>query len=188
MEPERIAPRRIGMLPRALAGVVAVAVEVERVVARVVEHAVEDDGNPAPLGFAAELAEIVLGTEHGVDLQVIARVVAVVARSFEDGIEVDGGDAELGESVEVTGDTLERAAVEVPGLDRHVLRAVVYGRLVPVFDDTLANAGARLGYHALSALAPCRVAAVAVGEDLVDHTVLIPRGTRCAVLVDGDLK
>ena len=50
VEIKRIAPRRILALPRAHAGVVAVAVEVDRIVARVVEHTVQNNGNAELFG------------------------------------------------------------------------------------------------------------------------------------------
>ena len=86
-------PGGVLALPGALAGVVAVSVEVEGVVARVVKDAVQDDGDAELLGGLAELAEVVLGAEDGIDLEVVGRVVAMVARCLKDGVEVDGRDA-----------------------------------------------------------------------------------------------
>ena len=90
MEVKRIAPRRVLALPCAHAGVVAVAVEVDRVVARMVEDAIQDDGNAELLGRLAQLRKVLLGAQNRVDLGVIGRVVAVVARGLKDRVEVDG--------------------------------------------------------------------------------------------------
>ena len=85
-------------------------------------------------------------------------------------------------------DALERAAVEVPGLDGAVLGALVYGRLVPVLDHPALNALVRFFEFGHCALAPMLVTGVAVGEDLVHHATLVPGGAVFAVLVDSNLK
>ena len=61
MEIKRIAPWRILALPRAHAGVVAVAVEIDGVVTRVVEDAVQNDGDAQLLGRLAQLGKVLLG-------------------------------------------------------------------------------------------------------------------------------
>ena len=188
VEIKRIAPRRILALPRAHAGVVAVAVEVDRIVARVVEHTVQNDGNAQLLGCLAQLRKVLLGAQDWVDLGVIGGVVAVVARGFKNGVEVDGCKAQLGYARQVFLDTLERSAVEVPGLDGAVLGALVHRRLVPVLDHAALNALTRFFDLGQRALAPVLVAGIAIGEDLVDHTALVPGRTVLTVFVDGDLK
>ena len=188
MEIKRIAPRRILALPRAHAGVVAVAVEVDRIVARVVEHTVQNDGNAQLLGRLAQLSKVLLGAQNRIDLGVIGGVVAVVARGFKNGVEVDGCKAQLGDARQVFLDTLERSAVKVPGLDGAVLGAFVYGRLIPVLDHAALDSVARLIDLSQRALAPVLVAGIAIGEDLVDHAALVPLGSNFAVLVDGDLE
>ena len=188
VEIKRIAPRRILALPRAHAGVVAVAVEVDRIVARVVEHTVQNDGNAQLLGRLAQLGKVLLGAQNRIDLGVICGVVAVVARGFKNGVEVDGCKAQLSDAGQVFLDALERAAVEAPGLDGAVLGALVYGRLVPVLDHAALDSVARLFDFGQRALAPVLVAGVAIGEDLVDHAALVPLGSNFAVLVDGDLE
>ena len=188
VEGKRIAPRRILALPCTQAGVVAVAVEIDRVVARVVEDAVQDDGDAQLLGCLAQLGKVLLGAQDRVDLGVVGRVVAVVARGLKDGVEVDGRKAQLGDAGQVFLDALERAAVEVPGLDGAVLGALVHGRLVPVLDHPAPNALARFFELGHCALAPMLVTGVAVGEDLVDHTALVPGGAVLAVLIDGNLE
>ena len=132
VETVRVAPRGVLARPCTRLGVGAVAVEVDGIVARMVEHAVEDDGYAARLGFAAEFAEILLGAEHRVDLEVVGRVVSMVARRREDGVQVEHGEAHLGEAVEVGRDALERAPVHVPARDGAVLVAVVDGWFIPI--------------------------------------------------------
>ena len=188
VEIKRIAPRRIFALPRAHAGVVAVAVEVDRIVARVVEHAVQNDGNAQLLGRLAQLSKVLLGAQNRIDLGVIGGVVAMVARGFKNGVEVDGCKAQLGDARQVILDTLERSAVKVPGLDGAVLGALVHRRLVPVLDHAALNALTRFFDLSQRALAPVLVAGIAIGEDLVDHTALVPLGSNFAVLVDDDLE
>ena len=90
MEVKRIAPRRVFALPCTDTGIVAVAVKVDRIVARMVEDAVQDDGNAELLGRLAQLRKVLLGAQDRVDLGVVGRVVSVVARGLKDGVEVDG--------------------------------------------------------------------------------------------------
>ena len=85
-------------------------------------------------------------------------------------------------------DTLERTAVKVPGLDGAVFGTLVHGRLVPVLDHATLDSIARLFDLCQRALTPVFVAGIAVGEDLVDHTALVPGGTVLAVFVDGNLE
>ena len=188
VEGEGVAPRRILALPGAHAGVVAVAVEINRVIARVVEDAIQDDGDAQLLGCLAQLGKVLLGAQNRVDLGVVGGVVAVVARGFKDGVEVDGRKAQLCDAWQVILDTLERAAVEVPGHDGAVLGALVHGRLVPVLDHPALNALARFFELGHCTLAPVLVTSVAVGEDLVHHAALVPGGAVLAVLVDGNLE
>ena len=85
-------------------------------------------------------------------------------------------------------DTLERTAVKIPGLDGAVLGTLVLGRFVPVLDHAALDSVARFFDLGKRALAPVFVAGIAVGENLVDHTALVPSGTVLAVLVDGNLE
>ena len=188
VEIKRIAPRRILALPRAHAGVVAIPVEIDGVVTRVVKDAVQNDGNAELLGRLTQLGKVLLSAQDRVDLGVVGRVVAVVARGFKDGVEVDGRKAQLGDAGQVFLDALERAAVEVPGLDGAVISALVHGRLVPVLDHAALDSVARLFDFGQRALAPVFIAGIAIGEDLVDHAVLVPLGSNFTVLVDGDLE
>ena len=188
MEIKRIAPRRIFALPCAHSGVVTVAVEVDRIVARVVKDAVQNDGNAQVLGHLAQLSKVLLGAQNRVNLGVVGGVIAVVARGLKDGVEVDGRKAQFGDSGQVILDTLERAAVKIPGLYGAVLGALVNGRLVPVLDHPALDSVARFFDLGQRALAPVLVAGIAIGEDLVDHTALVPGGTVLTVFVDGDLE
>ena len=188
MEVKRIAPRRVLALPCTDAGIVAVAVKVDRVVARMVEDAVQDDGNAELLSRLTQLGKVLLGAQDRVDLGVIGRVVAVVACSLKDGVEVDGRKAQLGNAGKVFLDTLERTAVKVPSLDGAVFGTLVHGRLVPVLDHAALDSIARFFDLGQRALSPVFVACIAIGEDLVDHTALVPLGSNFAVLVDSDLE
>lgn len=85
-------------------------------------------------------------------------------------------------------DTLERAAVKIPGLDGAVFGTLVLGRFVPVLDHAALDSFARFFNFGKRAFAPVFVACIAVGEDLVDHTALVPSGTVLSVLVDGNLE
>ena len=183
-----VAPGRILALISAHAGVVAVLVEVARVVARVVEDAVEDDRDAELLGCGAQITKVLVGTEDGVDLEVVAGVVAVAALGLEDRVEVDRGEPELVQARQVVLDALERAAVEVPAGDGVVGVARVEGRGRPVLDDAARGAVVRLAEGRLGALTPGVVARVTVGEDLVDHAVLVPRGACRAMEIDGQLE
>ena len=188
VEIKRIAIRRILALPRAHAGVVAVAVKIDRVVARMVEDTVQDDGNAELLGRLAQLGKVLLGAQNRIDLGVIGGVVAVVARGFKNGVEVDGCKAQLGDARQVFLNALERSAVKVPSLYGAVLGALVHRRLVPVLDHAALDSVARFFDLGQRALAPVLVAGIAIGEDLVDHSALVPLGSNFAVLVDGDLE
>ena len=153
-----------------------------------VEDTVQDDGNAELLGRLAQLGKVLLGAQNRIDLGVIGGVVAVVARGFKNGVEVDGCKAQLGDARQVFLNALERSAVKVPGLYGAVLGALVHRRLVPVLDNAALNALTRFFDLGQCALAPVLVAGIAIGEDLVDHTALVPGGTVLTVFVDGDLE
>ena len=106
-------------------------VEVAAVRAGVVEHAVQDDGD-APLRRPLDqFAELVLGAEKRIDLEIVARVIAVVGRRLEDGRQIDRAYAERLEIVELVDDPLQIAAVEVVGAV-HAVGVAQCGRLVPL--------------------------------------------------------
>ena len=75
-------------LCRAERGVLAERIEVTTVVARVVKDTVEHDTHTASVSFVAQHLEIVLRAEHGVNLLIVARIVAVVAVRLKDGTEI----------------------------------------------------------------------------------------------------
>ena len=112
----------------------------------------------------------------------------MVARGLKDRVEVDGRKAQLGDAGQVILDALERAAVKIPSLDGSVLGTLVHGRLVPVLNHATLDSVTRFFDLGQRAFAPVFVAGVAVGENLVDHAVLVPGGTVLAVLVDGNLE
>ena len=70
----------------------------------VVEHAVEDDPDPAVVGGVEQLAQRRVAAEQRVDREVVVRVVAVVRGRLEDRREVQRVDPEVLEVVEVLGD------------------------------------------------------------------------------------
>lgn len=89
---------RVLALPSTDAGIIAVAVKVDRVVARMVEHTVQNDGNAKLLGRLTQLGKVLLGAQDRVNLGVVGRIVAVVARGLKDRVEVDGRKAQLGDA------------------------------------------------------------------------------------------
>ena len=105
----------LGVAVRALAAVVAVAVEVHAVRAGVGEHAVQDDADALLLRRGAELLEVLLRAEGGVDLHVVAGVVLVVAVGLKDGVEVQHRHAHAADVVQLLLDALQVAAEEVVG-------------------------------------------------------------------------
>ncbi len=177
-------------LPGADLGIVAVAVEVDRIAPAVVEDAVQDDGDAAGLGRRAQVREVLLGAQHGIDAQVVGRVVAVVAVGREDRVEVDDRNAQALQVVELLGHALEGPAVEVPASNAQVIGrdARVRGRGIPVLDQGALHAVQRLVESGRRALLPILAASKAVGEDLVDHGVLVPVELGRAGLKDRDLE
>ncbi len=155
-----------------------------------VKDAVENNGDPALLGRGAQVDKVLLGAQHGIDAQVVGRVVAVVAVGLEDGVKVDDRDAQARQVVELLGDALQGAAVEVPLGDAQVLGrdALVRGRGVPVLDQRAGHASKLAVQRGRHVLLPILAAGKAVGEDLVDHGVAEPVGLHLARLVDRDLE
>ena len=153
-----------------------------------IEYTVEDQAYSQLLGVFCQRLEIVLGAKHGVDSEVIAGVIAVVAQSFKYGVEVDGGDAHLVQTGKILADSLKRASVEIPILDRIIASPIVDRRGIPIPNDLLSRTLAGLFNLFYSALAPIGIAAVPIGKDLVNHALFIPSRPGCTVLVDGNLK
>ena len=81
--------RRIRRLERADRIVLALAVEVAAVAARVAEDTVEDDADALRLRRVDEMAEVLVRAEDRVDLMVIACVVVMVALRLKDRVQVD---------------------------------------------------------------------------------------------------
>ena len=74
--------------------------EREEAATGVVEHAVEDDPDPARVGRVEQLPERGVAAEQRIDRQVVRRVVAVVRGGREDRVQVEPADPEVGEIVE----------------------------------------------------------------------------------------
>ena len=177
-------------LPCTGAGVVLVAVEVHRVAAAVVPHAVENHRDAHLGGLVAQAPEVLLGTQHRIDVQVVGRIVAVITLRLEDRVEVDDGHAQALEVAELLADALEGAAVEVPARDSQVGfgLALVCGGGVPVLHEHTLGAVAVCRERSLGLLAPTPPAREAVGKHLVDDAPLVPVGLRRARLEHGDLE
>ncbi len=176
------------MLEGARLGIVPVAVKVNGVVPRVVEDAVENDADTVRMRCVAELGKVFIGAKHRIDMQVVRCVVAVVAHRLKDGVEIDRRHTHLNKMRQLFLQTLQRAAVKVPGGNRVVGVALVGRRCVPVLYDTLGAADALLGGCGLAALAPCVVAGKTVWKDLVDESAFIPCGPPFTWTVEGELK
>ena len=80
--------------------------------AGVVEDAVEDEADLAPLALGDQVAEGVLAAEHRVHLREVARVVPVVRRAQKHRGEVEAVHAEGLDVVEVMQDAAQRTALE----------------------------------------------------------------------------
>ena len=80
---------RIRRLERANRIVLALAVEVAAVAARMAEDTVEDDADALRLRRVDEMAEVLVRAEDRVDLMVIACVVVMVALRLKDRVQVD---------------------------------------------------------------------------------------------------
>src|SRR3972149_5755781 len=77
-----------------------------------IEYAVEDDSNPRrvpPLEQTVKRWEI---AQLGIDLEIIARLVAMIRGGIEDRVEVDGVDSEIEQVVELLDHAFEIAAHE----------------------------------------------------------------------------
>ena len=177
-------------LPSAGVRVVLVSVEVHRVSAAVVPHAVKNHRDAHLGGIVAQAPEVLLGTQHRVDAQVVGRIVAVVALRLEDWVEVDDGHAQALEVAELLANALEGAAVEVPARDPEVGGGLALIRRggVPVLDEHALGAVAVCRKSGLGLLAPALPTRKAIGEHLVDDALLVPVGLRRARLEHGDLE
>ena len=92
-------PAEIGgilALGRAGGRIEAIGVEVAALGTGVVEHAVQNHPDAPAFSLPAQLTEIRLRAQHGVDGQIVGSVVAVVGGGFKNGIQIQHGDAEGG--------------------------------------------------------------------------------------------
>ncbi len=113
--------------------VVAQAVEVQAVVARVAEHTVQHYPHAQLAGLAAQLLKVRVCAQEGVHLVIIPGVVAVVAARAEDGVEVEHADTQVLEVGQFGDDALQVAAEEIHSLAvalGHV--GIEQGRIIPV--------------------------------------------------------
>ena len=172
-----------GVIGRSFAGVIGAravvageAVEIHAVRARVRKNAVQHHPDAAFGGAFAQPLEVLVGAEHGVHLQVVARAVAVVAARFENGVEVDDAHAEGLQVGQAALDAAQRAAVEVQR-EVKAVRAVglpVHGFVPALVVLHLPPARAVVFNAALGGVRG--VAREAVGEDLVHDAAAEPRG------------
>ena len=188
-ELEPVAIRRIGALVCADGVIVAQAVEIHRVCAGVVEHAIKNDGDATVARFLAETREALLVAQHRINLHVVAGVVAMVGLRLEDGVQIEDRDAQALQVVKMLANALKRAAVELPLGDAAVLSLLVAGGLVPVVNQLALGAIRMQLQSCRGALLPVLATGEAVREDLVDDAVLVPVGKHRALeLVAGDLE
>ena len=84
MEAVPVSEGRIGRVPGTDASVISVTVKVTGIGTGMGEHAVQNDTDPALIRFPAELLEILLRSEHRVDLKIIAGIVFMIGGRLED--------------------------------------------------------------------------------------------------------
>ena len=92
-----------------------------------IEHAVQDHLDAPVVRPSDERLEFRLGTQVGVDGEVVGRVVAVVGGCREDGVEVQRRDAPRGEVVQMGRDARKVAAKEVAAQRLLVAGSVLVG-------------------------------------------------------------
>ena len=171
-------PGRVLTLGGAQGGIPAVGVEVDALGAGVVEHTVQDHPHAPLRRLGAELPEVLLRAQHGVDLRIVRRVVAVVGGGLKDGAQVQGGDAQGLQIVQLGRDARQGAAEESPGCGSRRPGPAATPACRP-------SPGGPSGAHQ-----PVRVrhrqAAEAVWKYLVSHAGAEP-ARRAALPVDGQL-
>ena len=131
-------PRGVGgglALGRAGAGVKPLGVEIDAVGPGVVEHAVQQDAHPSLPGLAAQLPEVLLRPQHGVDLLIIRCVVPMVGGGLKNGAEVQRGHGQLRQRVQPGENAPERAAEKVPVADLALRVRPPFRRIVPIAVD-----------------------------------------------------
>lgn len=170
-------------------GVVSVLVEVEGVCPHMVEDPVEDDGYATGAGLRAEAREGLLVAQHGIDPQVVGRVVAMAGGCLEDGVKVDDRDAHGLEVGQLLAYAIQGSPVEVPDGDASIGCAVIAGIGAPVLDQPALGTPARRSERGRDPLLPPLPTGKAIREDLVGDATLVPLGQLGAQpLEDGDLE
>ena len=143
-----------------------------------VEDAVQNDADAPVVGLTAQCAEVLLRTQHGVNGQIVRRVVAVVAVGLENGVQVDGADGQALEIVQLLCDAGQRAAEEVPVGDLAVFLRQEHRLIVPALVyPSVSHHPLRLRHGG---------AAETIWKYLVCHTLAEPGGGG-GVLVDRQL-
>ncbi len=113
-------------------GVMSVPIEVTAVGSRVAEDAVEDDGYPPTPRLLYQQGKCLQVAVHGVDLEVVSRVVLVVACRFEDWVKVERAYAELFQ-VRQFGDYAQQVtAEEVPSFNPPLFVSYIERGVVPM--------------------------------------------------------
>ena len=142
--------------------------------ARVVRSQVEDQAHAALVHRVGEAHEGLVPAEQGIDAVERRGVVAVHRARGEDRREVHGVRAERPDVIEAVDDPVEIAAEELPARDV----AADGGLVVPAHRDGPRGQVDAHGRQRAALVVGPRVptAREAVGEDLVDHGVVDPRG------------
>ena len=168
----------------AAAGIVPEAVEVPAVGPCVGEHTVEHDADAAVRRGRAELFEVRVRAENGIDLPVIAGVVPVVGGALEDRVEVQHRHAELLQVVQPVGDAAQGAAIEINGCVFALRRVgLPLDGFVPIGVVVYGLAHAAVMLHA-ALRGGGAVARKTVGEDLIHHAGAKPRRGRESGAID----
>ena len=169
--------RLLGIV-RAFHRVALFAVEIDAVAARVVEDAVHDHMHPALFCCGAQMLEVGLRAEQGVDFGVIRRIVPVVGVRFKDGVQVDAGHAEGLQIGELFFDALQVPAKVVRIGDDPPLIRLPIGLFPPMFMQFTILGDIGLGRPGI---------VKTVREDLVHNPAGHPVGRVKAGVVDGEL-
>ena len=170
--------RRLLRLEGAHAIILALAVEVTAVAARMAEHAVQNDADAFFLRQFHQIMELLIRPQNGVNLMIIAGIVMMIAFRFKHGIEINDADAEFLQIIELGHNAGDIAAVEVIGDDFLRVRVlVITGVIRPAgmidraffFDQLVA------------------LPIEPVGENLIHDRVLEPVRRLGALVVDRNL-
>ena len=172
--------RRVLGLIGAHGVVEAVAVEVDAVVPRVGEDAVQHHADAVCARRAAQADEVLVRAEGRVHVRVVARVVLVVGLGVKDRVQVEHGDAELAQIGQLLDDAREVSAEEVvPKVAAQGRVGVLVGLFVPGGVRDQAGLFVQQGRAAV---------AEAVHKDLVHDAVVHPGGDGVGAVVHRDLE